>query len=207
MIALLAVRPLAGADRAGWSFDTGSSPEQAADLLATLPKAPEGSWLRLRGMEQSAVIDAQGKEEPPYSQATPPVPVVERRAALQRLRTQGYRLVALLGWDEGTWRQGVRDPRSLRQLPLDLREAFARCRLLAATYGDLVDYWEIGNEPDISFVEENPETYAAYLKACYLGVRRGCDVLSGGRRTEGGEQGQPPSAHRQPKTQNAKLKT
>ena len=90
--------------------------------------------------------------------------------------------------DEGTWRQGVRDPKSLRQLPLDLREAFERGRLLAATYGDLIDYWEIGNEPDISFVEENPETYATYLKACYLGVRRGCaDALSGGRRTEGGD--------------------
>ena len=181
VIALLAACPLAGTDRAGWSFDTGLSPEQAADLLATLPKAPEGSWLRLRGMAQSAVIDAQGKEEPLYSLANPPVPVAERRVALQRLRAQGYRLVALVGWDEGTWRQGVRDPRSLRQLPLDLREAFERGRLLAATYGDLIDYWEIGNEPDISFVEENPETYAAYLKACYLGVRRGCAVLSGKR--------------------------
>jgi hypothetical protein len=36
-----------------------------------------------------------------------------------------------------------------------------------------VDAWEIGNEPDISFLEENPETYAAYLKVCRLGLRAG----------------------------------
>ena len=35
MIALLAACPLAGADRAGWSFDTGLSSEQAAELPAT----------------------------------------------------------------------------------------------------------------------------------------------------------------------------
>ena len=30
---------------------------------------------------------------------------------------------------------------------------------------------EFENEPDINFIEENPETHAAFQKACYLGVR------------------------------------
>jgi hypothetical protein len=33
----------------------------------------------------------------------------------------------------------------------------------------LVDAWEIENEPDIDFVPDNPESYAAFLKASYLG--------------------------------------
>ncbi|MBW8782760.1 MAG: hypothetical protein JF599_12865 [Verrucomicrobia bacterium] len=44
---------------------------------------------------------------------------------------------------------------------------------MGKTYGDLVDAWEIENEPDISFVAENPEVYAAFHKACYLGVHAG----------------------------------
>ena len=161
--------------RAGWSFDTGLAPEAAADLLAApgMQTAPAGSWLRLRGMEQSAVLNAQGKQEPLYPGSSPGGSIADRREALQRLREKNYRLVALLSWADDTWKEGVRDPKGLRQTPLDLREAFERCRLLALTYGDLIDYWEIGNEPDIAFVEENPETYAAFFKACALGIRRG----------------------------------
>lgn len=161
--------------RAGWSFDTGLTPERAATLLAEgdLPRAPAGSWLRLRGMAGSVVIDADGHEQPMVPGTTSAVSVARRRAALARLRAQGYCLVALIGWDDTTWKHGVRNPHGLRELPLDLREAYERCRLLAATYGDLIDYWEIGNEPDISFIEENPETYTAYLKACWWGIRAG----------------------------------
>ncbi|AHF89690.1 hypothetical protein OPIT5_05045 [Opitutaceae bacterium TAV5] len=45
--------------------------------------------------------------------------------------------------------------------------------MLALTYGDLIDYWEIENEPDIAFSADNAETYAAFFKAAVLGVRVG----------------------------------
>ena len=189
LLALCSLRLLAGT-----GFDTGVSPEQAAALLAPEPggiackqaptrvgdslgdgrdAAAADSWLRLRGMAESAVIDDAGREIPVVPDTHPPVSVAGRRLALEALRAHGYRLVALLRWDDATWQRGVRDPKGLRQLPLDLREAFGRCRLLAATYGGLIDYWEIDNEPDIGYVEENPETYAAFLKACCLGIRAG----------------------------------
>jgi hypothetical protein len=131
------------------------TPEEASALLAgdAAPPAPSNSWLRLRGMESPAAVTAP------------------RRSALAKLRLKGYHLVALLTWPDGTWASGVRLDNPIRRTPYDLREAFGRCRALASAYGDLVDYWEIGNEPDISYLEENPETYASYLKACYLGIR------------------------------------
>ncbi len=59
------------------------------------------------------------------------------------------------------------------RLALDLREAYERGYRFGIHYGDLVDAWEIGNEPDIDFGPDNPETYAAFLKAAYLGLRDG----------------------------------
>jgi hypothetical protein len=158
---------------AGWSFDTGAAPELVRDQLAgpEAPMAPAGSWLRLREMERSAVLGAVGIEVPPWPGVKPAVSLETRRQALSDLRAKGYRLVGFLMWPTSSWKGGVRPDQPLRRLPLDLREAAARCRQLAATYGDLIDYWEIENEPDISFVEENPETYAAFLKACYLGFK------------------------------------
>lgn len=142
---------------AGWSFDTAVSPEQARDLFAApdSPHAPVDSWLRIRGMDARSIASIE-----------------ERRNALQALRHRGYRLVAMI-WPSGASAGGVRPGQPLRRLPLDLREPAARCRQLAETYGDLIDAWEIAGEPDISFVEENPEIYAAYLKACYLGIKAG----------------------------------
>jgi len=160
---------------AGWSFDTGLAPEEARDLLATnaVPSAPTESWLRLHDMERSAVLAKDGLESAPWSGVNPAHTVAVRRVALQQLRTKGYRFVALIQWPSESWAGGVRTDSPIRRTPYDLREAFARCQALAITYGDLIDYWEIGNEPDISFVEENPETYTAFLKACSLGIRAG----------------------------------
>jgi hypothetical protein len=61
-------------------------------------------------------------------------------------------------------------------MPLDLREAYERGKWLGETYGDVVDVWEIDNEPDIGFGPDNPETYAAFLKAVYLGLKSGADA-------------------------------
>ena len=167
--------------RAGWSFDTGQTPEAARDLLAApaQPPAPAGSWLRLRNVDLSAVLTSDGRETAPWPGVKPATTVAARRQALQALRTKGYRLVALIRWPSDSWVGGVRKDNPLRRTPYDLREAFTRCQALARTYGDLIDYWEIDNEPDISFVEENPETYAAFLKACYLGIRDGATGAAG----------------------------
>lgn len=165
----------ASALHAGLSFDTGASPEEARDLLAgeSMAAAPADSWLRLRDMERSAVRSREGAEISLWPGANPAHPIDIRRQALQRLRARGFHLVAMLRWPSDSWAGGVRTDNPIRRLAYDLREPFERTRALAATYGDLIDYWEIENEPDISFVEENPETYAAFLKACYLGIAAG----------------------------------
>ncbi len=173
LLTLIVSLCLTPAAHAGWNFDTGLTPEAARDLLTgpAQPTPPAGSWLRVRDMVHSEVRGADGTGVPPWPGTKPAVTLVERRAALAALRARGYRLIALLRWPETSWVGGVRPDQPLRRLPLDLREAGARSRELAAAYGDLIDGWEIENEPDISFVEENPETYAAFLKACYLGLK------------------------------------
>ena len=160
--------------RVGWSFDTGLSVAAAKELLVERAprRPPEGSWLRLRGIELG---DAA---------------VVERnRADLAGLRAAGFRLVVFMRWGPETWTGGVRRDFLGHRLPLDLRDGYERCAGLAKAYGDLVDFWEIDNEPDLSFINENAETYAAFLKACYLGVAagRGRALGAGGRAAEGGE--------------------
>ncbi|MCF3650974.1 hypothetical protein [Synoicihabitans lomoniglobus] len=87
------------------------------------------------------------------------------------MRTRGHRLVAKLGWLTSSWNMGMRSQPA--KLPLDLRESFERCRALARTYGDLIDAWEIENEPDIGFIPENAETFAAFYKACSRGIIAG----------------------------------
>jgi hypothetical protein len=168
---------VAAEQQIGWSFDTGLSPEQAREALVAnaIGKPPSGSWLRLRGIEQWAddgrqkaedgrrTADDKGRER-----------IRKHREDLAALRSAGFRLVAFVRWSPESWKGGVRTT-GVRQnrLPQDLRDACERCRYLANTYGDLIDYWEIDNEPDISFVQENPETYAAFLKACWLGIAAG----------------------------------
>jgi hypothetical protein len=190
--------------RAGLSFDTGASPEEARDLLASAgqPAAPADSWLRLRNMDNSFVRDSAGAEIPLWPAAKPEHSLAERRAALAQLQAQGFHLVALLRWSPESWPHGIRSEHPLRRLPIDLRDAFDRCRALAASYGDLIDYWEIDNEPDIGFVEENPETYAAFLKACYLGIAAGRPMADAGGQTPEarGPEGQ---KARKPENQNA----
>ncbi len=117
--------------------------------------ARSGAWLRIR-----AITEAQGER------------LAQEREALRALRERGLKICALVEWKESVWSRGVRKGGGPR-VPLDLREAWERARMLGREFAGCVDVWEIGNEPDISFLEENPETYAAYLKTCRLGLRAG----------------------------------
>ena len=174
---------LKGAEAQGVPLDTGVEVKVTAEMAEFLREAGSGgaaSFLRVRGLEQLKTDNAA---------------VLEVRRALERTRASGSRVVAIVRWPADSWTGGVRQPARSTRLPVDLREAFERCRALAATFGDLVDFWEIDNEPDIGFVEENPETYTAFLKACYLGIGRGRAQQAedgrrkpedGSRRTEAG---------------------
>ena len=175
MVLLVVILPLSGVAaeaQIGWNFDTGLSPGRARELFFKhgVSQAPPGSWLRLRGLETWGPASAnQGVA--PDARADH---VRQAREDLIALRSAGFRLVIFERWAPESWPGGTRQQESGHRLAQDLRDAFARCCELAKTFGDLVDYWEIDNEPDLSFVQENPETYAAFLKACYLGIRRGC---------------------------------
>ena len=145
-----------------YGFDVVMPPaEYGTQLTAAGLDEAQGTWMRVRGL-----VDPAG--EKPGDLRT----MAADRAGLQALRGRGIKTAVLLRWGSDSWSQGVRTGGGQR-FPLDLREAYERGRRLGAAYGDLVDVWEIENEPDIDFVTENPETYAAFQKAMYLGLRAG----------------------------------
>jgi hypothetical protein len=106
--------------------------------------SPEG-WMRLRGIDLTMVA--------------------ETREALLTLRAKGIKTCVFL-------RRSIKDWK-VSYLPADLSEAYEHGRKLGATFGDLVDAWEVDNEPDLGFVPESAERYTAFLKATYLGLQRG----------------------------------
>ncbi len=148
---------------ASLGFDTA---RQATDFNPDwLKDGVSGRWLRLRGV---AVPEPTGQQAEDGVKGT--------RLALQKLRSAGLHSCVLLRWPSGDWHKDY--------LPQDLRMAFEFGRKLGAAYGDLVDAWEVDNEPDLGFVPEAAERYAAFLKATSLGLKAG--VAETGRKPEGG---------------------
>jgi hypothetical protein len=158
---------------AGDGYDSGAAPRQLAEWLApeSAASAPRiGTWLRLRDMH---AVPVRGQPDDPRSAAEHEKEIERARAALLRLRETGYRPLALIRWS-GPWTSGVRSKGAWgAQAPLDLREAHTRARRLAATYGDLIEAWEVENEPDIGFFADQADVFAAYYKAIALGLAAG----------------------------------
>lgn len=170
-------------------FDSGMGLVTNRDLFAVRGvTGREVTWVRIRGLAESA---GEGDN---VSRA-----VEIDRQALRDLRARGVHTCVLLRRGDETWKSGFR-PRQQgvgSRSPLDLREAFAHTRRLAASYGDLVDAWEIDNEPDIGFFADNADAYAAYHKALSLGLAAG--------RAEAGVAGGAPLGSRQNYTDPARI--
>lgn len=147
---------------AGYGFDMITQPAGYAEQLDGAEiGASQGTWVRVRGLvDPDAVKPGDART------------VETDRAGLWALRARGIKTAIFLRWDPAGWVEGVREGGGQR-MPLDLREAYERGRRLGETYGDLVAAWEVENEPDIGFVADNPETYAAFQKAVYLGLKSG----------------------------------
>ena len=116
-----------------------------SQLSAFSPQLSLSGWVRLRGIDLNKVP--------------------ETREALLKLRSSGIHTCVFL-------RRSVKDWK-VTYLPADLSDAYEHGRKLGATYGDLVDAWEVDNEPDLGFVPESAERYTAFLKAMYLGLKAG----------------------------------
>ena len=139
---------------AAQGFDTGWGPPGRETHSAALPGSDASRlWVRLRGIAEPA----KAKSE---------------RAALQAIRNRNQRICVWIGVPAAGWKQGVRTTPACR-LPHDLRDAFDWAKSLGATYGDLIDRWEVENEPDLGSGAENPEVYGAFLKVVSLGLRAG----------------------------------
>ena len=110
------------------------------------------------------------------------------REALDVLRQQQLQKMLFLRAETQRWAAGHRGLRPSGGIPLDLREGYRWGATLAKLYSSRIAAWEIDNEPDVGFVLENPENYAAFLKAMYLGLHAGAERTLGWR---------PPSAGRQ----------
>lgn len=143
------------------SMDSGASAQKIAKwdegLLTEWGQA--GPWLRIRGIPDPSV--------PTKSEL-----VRQEVAALRALKGLGFKSIPFLRWGTDLWKTGVRTGGGQR-LPLDLREVYARVLAYGQAYGEMVAGFELENEPDISFVQDNPETYMAFLKAGYLGLKQG----------------------------------
>lgn len=117
-------------------------------------RLPAGEWIRLREM------------------APPNKTAAGEKIGLGFLQGVGLRVSVLQRWPADSWESGVGTGARAR-LPLDLREAFAHSRQLAAAHGKTVGAWEIDNEPDLGSVPDSAESYTAFLKASYLGLKAG----------------------------------
>jgi hypothetical protein len=55
----------------------------------------------------------------------------------------------------------------------DLTAVYEEGRRIGRDFADVVDVWELHNEPDVGYVPELPDRYAAHAKALYLGLKAG----------------------------------
>lgn len=146
-ISLLAPIPPSFRPSASRGLDTGFKPKDRVDFYEDLASAGlRGGWIRLRQVDLQDVAGS--------------------RQGLANIRRLGLRACAYI-----RWKHPGRGPHYL--LPADLRDAYTYGRQLGEAYGDLVDAWEMDNEPDIGFVPEPVERFAAYQKALYLGLKAG----------------------------------
>ncbi len=178
---------------AAMDVDAGS---HAAGLAKALRETPGSAnlntewqmpgWVRLRGIAE--VMPGKTETGNPRAEIGPgdgdsaadlKAEIEQTKRALQELRARGLKTCVLLRWPAVDWKR--------KYLPEDLRAAYVRAHTLGATYRDLVDAWEIDNEPDLGFVPESAERYAAFLKAMHLGIKAGAAEAER-LRTENGEQ-------------------
>lgn len=147
------------------SLDSGASGANMAQWDDVLLREWGASqpWLRIRARPDPS--------KPENADA-----VAAEVAGLVRLREMGFKPIPFYRWSNASWSQGVREGFGQR-VPLDLREAYQRGFAYGQAYGAVVAGFEIENEPDVSFVEENPETFLAFQKAVYLGLKSGSGVV------------------------------
>lgn len=156
-LSLVAVLMLPG--RAAVSTDSGVPADRFVAVLADSPPGWwAGGWVRLRDMSGLP--------------ATAPADDLRYRA-LARLRSAGVKPLVYLAPSTAVWLHGLRETGGKKSLPLDLGEAFTLAERLAFNAWPNVAAWEIGNEPDLFWTNDNAATYAAYLKAVALGLRAG----------------------------------
>ncbi|MBU6401412.1 MAG: hypothetical protein KGS61_13935, partial [Verrucomicrobia bacterium] len=63
-----------------------------------------------------------------------------------------------------------REPRSATLSP-DLLALYWQCRTNLPVYPHVRQAWEVGNEPDFFWIEDNPDRMAAVIKAAYWGIK------------------------------------
>lgn len=140
-------------------------------LDITLSKGPDTLQ---RQLEQVAAIAApplwlQLNELPGYLHRGE---VPRARELLGEFRRRGHRLCVEVRF---VGRQRYAPLRNQEHFapPENLLTVFNECRELGRHFGDLVDAWEIENEPELGYFWGSSNEYAAVLKAAWLGFQRG----------------------------------
>lgn len=165
----LAVGMMGGAlaAQAGTAFgvDTSLAAPEAETLLRQLDAedAVRAAPLRIRRLALLFTAQPDGRWQP-----TDAAQLAQVKDALGLLRARGHAIVALADIDLVKWGRGTRQGVVARRMPTDLRELSALAATLREHFDELVDWWEVGNEPEI-FLFDNAEDYAAALKAFHWG--------------------------------------
>ncbi len=95
-------------------------------------------------------------------------------ATYRDLRDEGFGVVAFATLPGRP--VGVSPPNRLHE---DLLEVYRTSRELGRRTRGLVAAWELPNEPDVFFIPDLPDRFAAYSKALYLGLRDGAAHAGG----------------------------
>ncbi len=96
------------------------------------------------------------------------------QTVLDELRAEGIHVCDV--WhDSPLW---LHPTRKSEPYPDDLRDIYRFTKGLSAHFASQVQAWEVWNEPDFGFWQQGGDTFAAYQKAAYLGIKDGNpDVL------------------------------
>lgn len=92
---------------------------------------------------------------------------VSPRSAFQELKAAGHPVLVMAqdvsGGAETEW----------GTLPADLCLLWQNAFATALEYAEVVDAWELHNEPELAWWPDMPDRYAAHAKALYLGLKAG----------------------------------
>jgi len=147
-----------GALSAGWGVDACLSGDATGAVIDSyVPLLRAGN---LRYLRERTIFAERGS--------------ARRNPAFERLRGAGFEVVGWAGLPPE-----LRPEHRWDQYTADLLAIYEAARRLGALYAGVISVWELPNEPDVLWVKDLPDRFAAHSKALYLGLKDGARAGGG----------------------------